>query len=322
MLEYARAAEDSRVLEFVRRAFEYTLTMGIPRLGWVDCYPAAINMVEGCALGDLVALGVRLSDAGAGDYWDDVDAVVRNHLVEQQFTRADLLEEIAARLPEARPGEIPTTPRQVYAGPDVIRRSLGNYAGHSTPTSIPNPWVMQCCTGNGTQGLYYAWEAIVREDGNRAQVNLLLNRASAGLDVESCLPYEGKVVLRVKRVRELAVHVPFWVPRRELGLRVDTEVRPLRWAGSFILVDDLKPGDEVLLEFPLREERASYTAASGTKDETTYRCTFRGGTLVDISPRDDSPTSYPLYLREHTRRDQAPVRTVTRFVATRRLGQW
>jgi hypothetical protein len=34
-------------------------------------------------LGDLVGVYIRLSDAGAGDYWDDVDHIVRNHLVEQ-----------------------------------------------------------------------------------------------------------------------------------------------------------------------------------------------------------------------------------------------
>jgi len=322
MLEYARVANDMRVLEFVRRSYEYTMTLGLPRIGWVDCYPAAINMVEGCALGDLVALGVRLTDAGLGDYWDDVDALVRNHLVEQQLTRADLLEQIAARSPELKPGEVPTTPGRTYTGPDVIARSLGNYAGHSSPTSIPNPWVMQCCTGNGTQGLYYAWEAILREDGDTAQVNLLLNRAAKSVDVDSYLPYEGKVVVHAKTARRLFVRVPAWVARRELRLGVSDRPREHLWVGNFLFVDGLKPGDQVVLEFPIRETTASYTVASRTQDERTYRCTFRGSTLVDISPRDESPTSYPLYLREHLRVDRAPMKTVTRFVADRNLLHW
>ncbi len=50
--------------------------------------------------------------------------------------------------------------------------------------------------------------------------------------------------------------------------------------------------------------------------ETVYECTFRGNTLVDISPRDDSPTNYPLYLRDHLKRaGPAPMKTVTRFAA-------
>ncbi|MBM3477324.1 MAG: hypothetical protein FJX75_28990, partial [Armatimonadetes bacterium] len=144
ILEYARGVQDARLLEFVRQAYEFTRSMGIPRLGWVNCWPARHVAVEACALGDLVALGIRLSDAGMGDYWDDVDAVVRNHLVEQQLTRADLLE----RISEASPvrSESPVLPRQ-ESTEDVIARSLGNFAGAATPADILSPWVMQCCTG-------------------------------------------------------------------------------------------------------------------------------------------------------------------------------
>ncbi|MBI2440577.1 MAG: hypothetical protein HYV35_04315, partial [Lentisphaerae bacterium] len=74
LLAYAQATANARVIEFVRRAYEFTLSQGIPRMGWINCYPGALNQMEGCALGDLIGLGVRLSDAGAGDYWDDVDA--------------------------------------------------------------------------------------------------------------------------------------------------------------------------------------------------------------------------------------------------------
>ena len=56
MLEYGMTARDERVLEFVRRAYEYTWTFGIPRIGWVNCHPGTSNVCEGCALGDLVAL--------------------------------------------------------------------------------------------------------------------------------------------------------------------------------------------------------------------------------------------------------------------------
>ena len=88
------------------------------------------------------------------------------------------------------------------------------------------------------------------------------------------------------------------------------------------MFDDLKPGDQIQLEFPIRERSAEYTASSRTKQEQTYKCTFRGSTLVDISPRDPSPTSYPLYVRQHLRRDKAPVKKISRFVAERTILQW
>jgi hypothetical protein len=260
-----------------------------------------------------------------GDYWDNVDALVRNHLVEQQLVRADLLERIAAASPAAiAPGHPVTThdlPGQTTYE-NVIARSLGNYAGHSTPASIANPWVMQCCTGNGTQGLYYAWEGIVRQNGDAAQVNLLLNRASAALDIDSYLPHIGKVILHNKGMRRITVRIPFWVNRREIRATVAGAARPLSWVGNYLLFDDLKPGDAISIEFPVTETTASYTTAARTKAEQTYRCTFRGSTLVEISPRDESPTTYPLYLRDHLRTASTPMKKTTRFVAEKTIRHW
>ena len=138
-------------------------------MGWVNTYPVVLNYYEGCALGDLVALAIRLSDSGAGDYWDDVDAVVRNQLVEQQLTRSDLLERVSAASASLRPEEKRLYPKQAVYGP----REVVSFAVHETV--------------------------------------------------------------------------------------------------------------------------ASYTANAGTSGERTYTCTFPGSTLVDISPRYESPTSCLLY---------------------------
>jgi len=322
ILEYARIAEDERALEFVRRAYEFTLTQGIPRIGWVNTHPVRYNLCEGCALGDMVALGVRLSDAGLGDYWDDVDSVVRNHLVEQQLVRADLLEQVARSAPQSEPpSERPPFPRQRLTE-DVIPRSLGVFGAMSLPSGIPNVCAAGCCTGNGTQGLYCAWEGIVRERGDCAQVNLLLNRAARLLDVDSYLPYEGRVVLRSKSARRISVRIPFWVIRRDVRVQVNGGARPLDWLGNYVVVEGLRPGDEVALSFPLKETTASYTVNANSPAEQAYACTFRGSTLVDISPRDPSPTSYPMYQREHMRGGEAPMKTVERFVPSKLIVAW
>jgi hypothetical protein len=328
VLEYARVVQDWRLLEFIRRAYEFTWTMGIQRLGWVNCWPGRHRAVEGCALGDLVALGVRLSDAGVGDYWDDVDAVVRNQLVEGQLVRSDLLEQVAAAS-EPRPQEQHSTLPRQECFDRVIERSLGNFAGMSTPGDMCPPWVMQCCTGNGTQGLYYAWEAIVRGGGGSAQVNLLLNRASPWVDVDSYLPYEGKAVIRVKSARRVAVRIPGWVRRAQL--RASVSLSPSAagravsgaWVGSYLVFADLRPGDRIEVQFPVPESTARYTVAAGIPgQEETYTLAFRGSTVVDVSPRDTSPNSYPLYLRDDLRATCAPMRQVTRFVAERPIAAW
>ena len=334
ILEYAMTADDQRVKQFVRAAYEYGRSLGIAHMGW---YPGPNGSgCEGCTLGDMVALGIRLSDAGIADYWDDVDQLVRNQLVEGQLVNAQLLEQVSTAGPERPPGsqwwqallgDISYDPLTIHPGQEatdrVIERSLGVFAGDSSPTSL-QPWVMQCCTGNATQGLYYAWESIVRGEDGHAQVNLLLNRASRWLDVDSHLPYEGKVLIRNKTATTVAVRIPSWVPRRELRAQVNDRDRPLRWVGNYAQFDDLKPDDSLALEFPLTEQTLEYTACDRIwRAEQKYSCSFRGNTLVDISPRDEQPRSYPIYLRDHLKKAApAPMKKVTRYIAPKEILRW
>jgi hypothetical protein len=343
LLEFGRAAEDDRVLEFVRRSYEFSLTQGIPRLGWINCFPDRADMCEGCALGDLAAFGVRLSDLGVGDYWDDVDALTRNHLVEGQFTDAEVLTRIAAASEEhsSLDSSDPTIAQaQITAEAteaqlagqgaaaakvtteNVLARGLGSFAGVSQPYSIPGAWVMHCCTGNATQGLYYAWEGIVREAGDTAQVNLLLNRAAKLLDVHSYLPYAGKVVLRNKGARRISVRIPAWVPSQTVRAEVAGVEVPLEWVGRYLVFSGLRPGDDVTLTFPVKERTYTYTINARSKHEQVITCTFRGSTCVDVSPHDEAPTSYPLYQRAHLRTTTAPMKQVERFVAARKILNW
>jgi hypothetical protein len=307
-------------MEFVRRGYEFTLSQGIARIGWIDCYPGATNNMEGCATGDLTALAIRLTDAGMGDYWDDVDAIARNQLVEAQFADPVELRRVAeasgtSKDPKAfRPGEADFD--------DVIARSLGIFVGLFTPVSCALPWSMLCCTGNGTQGLYYAWESIVREDGDRAQVNLLLNRAARLLDVDSWLPFEGKVVLRNKAARRIAVRIPHWVDRRALQADVNGRPFPLDWTGNYLVFAGLAPRDAITLAFPVPVSTERYTVNANTDREVMYTCTFRGSTCVDISPRDGAPASYHFYRRDQMKGARAPMKTVERFVAERVVRDW
>ena len=333
MVEYAHSANDARVLEFAQRGLEFAMTIGIAKLGWVTAPfwgGNHVGMNEACTFFDLLRLGVRLSDAGAGDYWDFVDAVVRNHLAEQQLLDADLLRRVVEASPPASDPSIPLNEtRQGECRENVIRRTLGLFGSCATPVGIPQPWIMQCCSANAPRALYYAWEGALRHDQGTVTVNLMLNRASAWADVDSFLPYQGKVLIHVKDAHRVAVRLASWIPRRGMQTRVNGIARDGVRLGGYLTFDELKPGDTLALAFPIEESEATYTGnahrpgGSGSKArETQYRCAFRGSTIVDISPRDDDPTTYPFYRRDHMRQDTAPMKSVTRFVPERTIVNW
>ena len=176
---------------------------------------------------------------------------------------------------------------------------------------------------NGTQGLGFAWEGAVRCDGDAAQVNLLVNRASRLVDVDSYLPYEGKVVIHNKAARRVSARIVSWIDKGKLTATVSGEPRPLSWVGNCLVLDGLKPKDEILLEFPVAESMTSYTANRRVwRHERVYTYTFRGSTAVGVEPKATGATSIPIYDRGHMRTGIAPMKKVVRFVPERPILGW
>ncbi len=216
LLRYAIIARDRQLMELVRASYEYSRNFGIARIGWFpthsghDTPPKVV--CETCRTADMVALAVELSTEGLGDYWDDVDGYVRNALVEQQFTDMDRLKAlVAAKDPD----------------PSWMLGTFG-----CGGLSVMDDYTIACCTGNGAPAMYFAWEGIVRAEDGVAQVNLLLNRASPWLDVNSYLPYEGKVTLHNKTARRVSVRVPNWVDKLMVECRLNGPAGPDRLAGQ------------------------------------------------------------------------------------------
>ena len=336
LLEYALVSNDYRLKSFVRDGFEWAWHHLAPRLG-ID------NALEGCATGDLTALGIQLSLAGIGDFWDQVDVVIRNALAEAQVTDLDALR----RLNEAAPERPPDSPwgvnqdfrfansyqRQALPGQEcteqVLQRSLGGFAFQLINGRFQSPFEMACCTANGSQGFYYAWEAAVRGAGNTATVNLLFNRFSPWLDVFSSLPYQGKVVIRNKKARNLLVRLPGWVNTSALACWINGAPLAPAWTGRYAGFYDLPSSAEITIEFPLVKETAvvhiPFMNARQYRGVAKAAYHFKGSTCIGIEDEESifgSEYLWPrLYNRPQFWLDQAPVVEVPYRVVEKPI-QW
>ena len=333
LLDYGLVRHDAAVLRFVQGFYEYARCFGISRMGF---FPAALRPVsspngpyaahepqcaEGCNPADMLWLATTLSEAGVGDYWEDVDQIIRNHLVEHQYLRRDLLEEMANAGPEHRIDPSMETDER------VIERNIGAFASGSDPTMLYGWWTA-CCLGNCPVGLYKAWQSTVGCAGGVAQVNLLLNRASPWLDVASYLPYEGKAVLTNKTAHRIYVRIPLWVDKSAVRCRVNERPASTHWLGSYLAIEGLAPHDVVTIEFPMVETVETYTLPSYPE---RYTIRLKGNTVVDISPRADRLAltemgsddgaffkvnkGYPVYQREHYQAHKAPLVTKEQYVS-------
>src|SRR5262249_56326078 len=111
---------------------------------------------ENCGTAEMAELGVRLSDAGLGDYWDDIDGIARNQLAEHQFCN------LAAM-------------RDMCKGALRVEDYYGGF-GVGSPTG-KDPQIYGCCSANGALGLYYGWHRITRVLHRGATANPFLNPA-------------------------------------------------------------------------------------------------------------------------------------------------
>jgi hypothetical protein len=309
LAEYAAITGDADLLNFVRDTYDFARHHGEPRLGaWRNTQPD----VEVCTMSDMIATAVKLTEAGMGDYYDDVDASVRNQLTESQIVPSQLeaLHKISAA------GSAFENPRAGQFSTDrVIERHLGTmmpleFYGYDAP------YMIHCCTGNGTQALYYAWSKIVEQpsEGN-VQINLLLNRASPWMDIDSYVPYQGKVVLKNKTAKTAAIRIPYWVDRQQLSVTVNGEALSQQYLANYLQIQNLKAGDEVVLSFPLAEETVVQTHA-----DRPFTIHFKGTTAVELTG-PGSDVRYPIYQRQRYLAEEAPMVTVERHVEPK-LIQW
>jgi len=309
--EYGLATNDREILKRVDSCYRWARGQGDSLTGFYpECMPGSPpfegrarrggNTAETCEIADMVVLALKLTRAGIGDYWDDVDRWTRNMLSQGQYCDASLIDGIPDSYFTSRQKNN-SVPQQ---SPGVRQRMLGSFWGwmraneglgvHDTPKGkkLVRHAVMHCCTANGARTLYYIWDSIVDKENDLVRVNLLLNRASPWLDVDSFLPVEGKVVLHIKNAPKVAVRMPEWCDPNDVTIgakenKIETNVQ-----GHYVHLCGLKPNDTVSLTFPVPTREIEHTIG-----QIPYKLTIRGSSVVKIDP---AGVAYPLYKNQHT----------------------
>ncbi|MBM3242960.1 hypothetical protein FJZ31_42415 [Candidatus Poribacteria bacterium] len=339
MLEYGMAADDAEMIQFVKTGYECARAKASmdPIVGYVSEADSPGCFSETCGVADMIALALKLTEAGAGDYWDDVDRWTRNQFAENQLTSSGWVYD----LPKPRPSA-PAGPggfgrdvlfrdflaSQRVTGPGVTidkvpERSVGVFASYPSANEWMGPSDSDrfgdynvhsaCCTGNGSRAIYYVWENILRYQDGKLKVNLLLNRASPWADVNSFIPYEGRVDAKMKQACELSVRIPEWVKPDEVRCRVNDAARTLSWEGHYAVIGKVQPKDVATLTFPIFERTDKVQI-----QEREYTLIRKGNDVVHIDP----PGRYgPFYQREKYRENKVQWKKANRFIS-QQLINW
>jgi len=304
MIDYATAVNDQELLQWCKGSFEWAKTQGNSVVGF---FPEFISpqypSCESCEVADMIAIASKLTKAGVGDYWDDIDRWTRNQFAENQLTNGDWVYEHAKSMPN-KPVAFNESTDQ------IIKRNLGAFAGWASG----NEWslrngIMHCCTGNSTRALYYVWKDIAETKDDNLRVNLLLNHASPWADVQSSIPYRGKALVKLKKsFNNILVRMPEWIESgtTQVTCTVNGSQRNATWDGRYIKVGASSSGDSVEFRFPISTRTVKERLGSAD-----FTLEIKGNTVIAIDPPGNNGA---LYQRAHFRANEETWRKIERFV--------
>ena len=345
MADLGLITDDRGLLDFVIQSYEWTkssvetLTGFTPNIvpsprwtepaipGEIDpgTSPSFVNMDEfnGCeimGLADMIGVALWLSDAGIADYWDDVDRWTRNMLTGSQMRHIEWIDHLPGSVLSDYDGRgdsvVFLDPQKSEPGSTtdrVAERNLGSW-----PTgAAPNDWchdesggfgfgLVLGDTAAGARALYWIWNRILSHQDGKLQINLLLNRVSKWADIQSCIPFQGRVDVIVKQPADLSIRIAEWTQPHEARIQVDGSDRNITWNGRYAQVGRVDAGQTVTLTFPI-EERQDVVHVQKRR----YTLVRRGNDVVSIYPRGKY---YPFYQRDHDRTSDVRWRKKTQFV--------
>jgi len=314
LLDYALAAGDGDMAAFVRQSFEWARGKGEATVGYFPEHidKTELEFSEICEVAGMIGLAVKLSHAGLGDYWDDVDRWLRNQFAEGQLREVDWVHRMAdgARVGAGGGEAASETDLERTSIDRVAERNMGAFAGWPSANDFftgKGAGIRGCCTGNAARTLYYVWERMLTCEEGELRVNLLLNRPSRWADVKSLIPYEGRVDVHIKEPSRLSMRIPEWTRPDQVVWRVDGESRRPIWVGRYGSVGPVSPGQVVEMSFPIGESERAVVIENGR-----YALTTRGNEVVQIDPPGKL---CPLYQRDAYREGATRWKKVTRFVS-------
>ena len=228
---------------------------------------------ETCGLADLVHLALILTEAGVGNYWDDIERIARNQLLENQYRDA-------------------ATIRRLYPGIDdrVLDMMCGGFECAAYPNRLLT-WVgvEGCCIGGGLRALYLAWRGSIRDDSDETYVHMNFSRITPFIQVIGHEPWQGRMDVRAYAPRRVHLRVPGYAALDQVQTLIDGQAVTVTWNGRYVTFE-LAAGQIATRLYSLPESSRTYTIA-----DQTYQGRWRGNTMLEIQPAGEG---YPIYQRQ------------------------
>jgi len=288
LLRYGRVCNDEPTFSLGRSAFDWFLENHCLPTGWcpefVGRHAVEAEGCETCTLMDLAHCCLELCAAGEERYWNTMERLVRNQLLEQQITDASFI----PSQDEPGAGDFQSYP---ISGEAVLGGfggwvGVNDFVGHNEYSH----YLMHCCGPSGIKALYLAWQQACKFEEGVLRVNLLLPRRLPEADVQGFDPREGRLDIELHTDAALSMRMPDWVAKKEVRAQVERRPLSFQWQADRLVTPVVEKGQTVSITYPLRSVTSTVHVGSDR-----YDIQWQGDTALSISPPG---TEVPLYTRQ------------------------
>lgn len=290
-----RHVPNTRHLIWAIGLFEYYLNRCSSSFGWVTEYeqpPADQELerlaAEGCAVVDMVRVGIELGRCGFSPGWDVAERFTRNYLTQAQIRTVTPFT-LPADLVINHPGRaaVVAVPESHRDSEAFWTRVVGALTGWGAPNDILDPrgrlalCIQNCCSSHLPIGLLHVWEHAVERHDNLLRIHLLLTQDGPLCRTTDHQPRTGLLEITPHGLADLEVRLPDWVEERTVRVTINgapvAVTTPTRH--RYLRIPAAPAESLVRVNYDLREMSLTERLAG-----ESYTTRWRGDTVVGITP--------------------------------------
>jgi DUF1680 family protein len=247
---------ESKYVDFAKRSWDWMLGRGTGT-GWFPAMPDNCN--ETCCVSDMISNAAMIARGGHPEYFDYVERYLRNYISNLQFIVTPEFEAYYRKINDKAGAD------HVRQGIEELKKFQGGIVGGSGLNDYENELLggvsgfemFGCCAPEGMRAIYTTWTNVIGKLPESklgpagVYVNLSFSRESPWGQVVSYFPESGRLTVKAAVKDRFFLRPPHWAPRERVMAFVGTQAVPVKWSGSYVRFDDVAPGQELTITYPL-----------------------------------------------------------------------
>ncbi len=260
-----------------KRSYDWFIKNHCSSFGWspefLGRFGDAEEGCETCTIMDQINVLLALIEAGNSEYYEDLEKITRNQLIENQLIDTKLVRNTVDR-----------EDTELSCFHNVADMVYGGFAGWAGPNDFigncdHHYCLMNCCGPAGVRAMHDVWNNIYSIDGDSVIINVYMDKVDKVLSIANRCPYSDEFFIEPFRDCRLMLRLRSWMRPDKMIISIDNVPCDFAVNDGLIDVGKVAAGSKVLVKGLIAGYKTSEKA-----NGRDYEVFWQGDTVVEISP--------------------------------------